>query len=432
MIDALKEYVQSGAEPEKIIEKIKRQIKDYVDGRLNDDKQLKREIYKWDIVCKWYGRDVKTKTDLTEWVKGDYYDPSSKNKKGINNLISRTAYSDWQDGIIAGERGNDAELSSAMALIRSDNFDEIVKLPINNWTNKNGQHKKIDLQIVSTYLMCHNPFDYMQVKKAEFEAARSDWKLKIGFKEYEQWLRTRKVSKNSSSFYMRTLRSAYNKVISRNQMEQTFPFRNVYTGVERTRKRAVPEDIMVRLQKLDLTHSAPLAFSRDMFIFSYCTRGMAFVDIAYLKKEDVSGGILSYVRHKTGQRLTVRIEPLIEEIIERYEPFVHNSPYLFPIITSNDPEEAFRQYQTALGYHNRKLKKLGKLTGENLHLSSYTARHSWATVARKHNVPLSVISAGMGHTSEKTTLIYLDSVENSLIDKANEEILEALCRNVSK
>lgn len=78
------------------------------------------------------------------------------------------------------------------------------------------------------------------------------------------------------------------------------------------------------------------------------------------------------------------------------------------------------------------MKKLGKLTGENLHLSSYTARHSWATVARKHNVPLSVISAGMGHTSEKTTLIYLDSVENSLIDKANEEILEALCRNVSK
>ena len=137
--------------------------------------------------------------------------------------------------------------------------------------------------------------------------------------EYEQWLRIRKVSKNSSSFYMRTLRSAYNKVISRNQMEQTFPFRNVYTGVERTRKRAVPEDIMVRLQKLDLTHSAPLAFSRDMFIFSYCTRGMAFVDIAYLKKEDVSGGILSYVRHKTGQRLTVRIEPVSYTHLDVYK-----------------------------------------------------------------------------------------------------------------
>lgn len=250
--------------------------------------------------------------------------------------------------------------------------------------------------------------------------------------EYEQWLRARKVSKNSSSFYMRTLRSAYNKVISIKQLEQTYPFRNVYTGVERTHKRAVREGIMVCLQKLDLTHSAPLAFSRDMFIFSYCTRGMAFVDIAYLKKKDINGGMLSYVRHKTGQRLIVRIEPLIEEIIKRYEPSVRNSPYLFPIITSNDPEEAFRQYQTALGYHNRKLKKLGKLTGEDLRLSSYTARHSWATVARNHNVPLSVISAGMGHTSEKTTLIYLESVENSQIDKANEGILEALCCNVSK
>lgn len=242
--------------------------------------------------------------------------------------------------------------------------------------------------------------------------------------EYEQWLRSRKVSKNSSSFYMRTLRSAYNKVISTRRLEQTYPFRSVYTGVERTRKRAVREDIMVRLQKLNLADSAPLAFSRDLFIFSYCTRGMAFVDIAYLKKEDISEGMLSYVRHKTGQRLTVRIESCIEEIIKRYESSVRNSPYIFPIITSNDPGEAYRQYQTALGYHNRKLKKLGKLTGENLRLSSYTARHSWATVARNHNVPLSIISAGMGHTSEKTTLIYLESVENSQIDKANEGILK--------
>ena len=250
--------------------------------------------------------------------------------------------------------------------------------------------------------------------------------------EYEQWLRARKVSKNSSSFYMRTLRSAYNKMVSRNQLEQTFPFQNVYTGVERTRKRAVHEDIMVRLQNLDLVHSTPLAFSRDLFIFSYCTRGMSFVDIAYLKKEDISGRMLSYVRHKTGQRLNIRIEPCIAEIIKRYEPSVRNSPYLFPIITSYDSEEAFRQYPTALGYHNRKLKKLGNLVGENLHLSSYTARHSWATVARNHNVPLPIISAGMGHTSEKTTGIYLDSIENSLIDKANEDILEALCRDVSK
>ena len=250
--------------------------------------------------------------------------------------------------------------------------------------------------------------------------------------EYEQWLRTRKVSRNSSSFYMRNLRSAYNKLVSRNLTEQTFPFRNVYTGVERTRKRAVREGAVIRLLNLDLAHSASLAFSRDLFIFSYCTRGMAFVDIAYLKKGDVSRGMLNYIRHKTGQHLTVRIEPFVEEIIKRYEPYVRNSPYLFPIITSDNPEEAFRQYQTALGYYNRKLKQLGELVGESLCLSSYTARHSWATIARNHNIPLSIISAGMGHTSEKTTLIYLDSVDGSLVDEANEEIVKALFHPVSK
>lgn len=248
---------------------------------------------------------------------------------------------------------------------------------------------------------------------------------------YEQWLR-RKVSRNSSSFYMRTLRSAYNMAVARKLTKQTFPFRNVYTGVERTRKRAVSEEVIICLQRLDLAESAPLVFSRDLFIFSYCTRGMTFVDIAYLKKENISGGVIRYVRHKTGQCIDVRIEPCIEEIIKRYESFVQGSPYVFPIITSDDPEVAFRQYQTALGYHNRKLKQLGKMVGEEWQLSSYTPRHSWATVARNHNIPLSVISAGMGHTSEKTTLIYLESINNSVIDNANGIILNALNSDVSK
>lgn len=250
--------------------------------------------------------------------------------------------------------------------------------------------------------------------------------------DYNAFLVQRGMVRNSISFYMRIMRAVYNKAVRHKFVEQSHPFTEVYTGIDRTRKRAVSESVISQLYKLKLTEDTPLALARDIFIFSYCTRGMAFVDIAYLKKENISGGMLSYVRHKTGQRLTVRIEPPIGEIIKHYEPYVRNSPYLFPIITSNDPEEAYRQYQTALGYHNRKLKKLGKLTGENLRLSSYTARHSWATVARNHNVPLSIISAGMGHTSEKTTLIYLESVENSLIDKANEGILKALCCNVSK
>ena len=243
---------------------------------------------------------------------------------------------------------------------------------------------------------------------------------------YEKWLGKRRVKKNSSSFYMRILRAAYNKAVKERLVVQTFPFSEVYTGIAKTAKRAIKEDTILKLQQLDLSGSSALALSRDMFIFSYSTRGMAFVDMAYLKKTDVTGGMITYCRHKTGQLLALRIEPCMKMILERYMSDTWESPYVFPIITSEDPELAYRQYQNGLNYHNQKLKLLGKQIGEKLPLSSYLARHSWATAARNHNVPLSVISAGMGHTSERTTLIYLDSLDNTIIDNANNRILKKL------
>lgn len=155
----------------------------------------------------------------------------------------------------------------------------------------------------------------------------------------------------------------------------------------------------------------------------YSARGMAFVDIAFLRRDDICGDWFSYVRRKTGQRLTVRIEPPMAAIINRYKN--EAGEYVFPIISA-DGQDAYRQYQTALGYHNRKLKQLAEIAGISEKLSTYTARHSWATAARRHNVPLSIISAGLGHSSERTTLIYLDSVENVALDNANHEILKCL------
>ena len=212
---------------------------------------------------------------------------------------------------------------------------------------------------------------------------------------------------------------------------QTFPFREVYTGVARTSKRAVNEETILKLQRIDLSDSPALALSRDMFVFSYCARGMAFVDMAYLKKENVDSVRITYCRHKTGQYLTLHIEPCMAVILERYGQVCPESPYLFPILTDEQPDQAYRQYRTGLNYHNRKLKRLGKLLGEPLPLSSYTPRHSWATAARNHDVPIAVISAGMGHSSERTTLIYLDSLDNAVIDNANEKILKDLNSTVS-
>ena len=188
---------------------------------------------------------------------------------------------------------------------------------------------------------------------------------------------------------------------------------------------------MARLKSLDLPVSGALPLARDLFVFSYCMRGMAFVDMAFLRKKDMRDGAIHYVRRKTGQRMTVHLEPCMREIIGRYAPRTRDTPYLFPVLTAEDPARAYAQYQVALNYYNRLLKKLASLLGLDSGLSSYTSRHSWATAARNHNVPLPVISAGMGHTSERTTQIYLSALETSVIDSANRKILASLNRCVS-
>ena len=231
---------------------------------------------------------------------------------------------------------------------------------------------------------------------------------------YNTFLIQRGVVRNTISFYMRIFRSVYNKAVTQKIIEQTFPFKNVYTGVDRTRKRAVTETVISQLLSIDLKKSKALQFARDLFIFSFYARGMAFVDIVYLKKSNIQNGYITYVRHKTGQELTIRIETRLQNIINQYEK--KDSPYLFPILNTEDENKAYSQYEIALNYYNRQLKRLSKLLEPNINLSSYTPRHTWATTARNKNVPLSIISAGMGHSSEKTTLIYLTKIDNSIID----------------
>lgn len=242
--------------------------------------------------------------------------------------------------------------------------------------------------------------------------------------DYNSFLIKRGLVRNSVSFYMRVLRAVYNKAVRQKLIEQQHPFTEVYTGIDRTRKRAVSESIIAQLHRLELEAGSPLALCRDMFIFSYCTRGMAFVDIAYLKKINLQNGMICYARRKTGQLLSIRIEPSIQRIIDRYAD--SDSPYVFPILASIDVTEAYEQYQVALNTHNRLLGRLSEMLGCGCKLTSYTSRHSWATAARNHNVPISVISQGMGHSSEQTTQIYLTMLENSVIDEANKGIISDL------
>lgn len=240
---------------------------------------------------------------------------------------------------------------------------------------------------------------------------------------YEAWMQNAGLTRNTTSFYMRILRTNYKLAVEEGLTPDRCPFRHVYCGMDKTVKRSIPLDEIRKIKRLDLSRKPGLDFARDMFMFSFCTRGMSFVDMSYLKKTDLDGGSLSYRRKKTGQLLTVEWTSQMQAIIDKYKP--NDTRYLLPIITREDGSER-RQYQNQMRKINRHLKEIARLAGLQLPLSLYYTRHSWATIARGKNVPLAVISEALGHDSETTTQIYLDSIKSSEVDKANSMILEGL------
>lgn len=239
---------------------------------------------------------------------------------------------------------------------------------------------------------------------------------------YESYLKNNGLMLNTTSFYMRILRAVYNRAIEEGLVTQSNPFKQVYTGIDKTIKRAVSLDEIKRIKNLKL-ESKSLDFARDMFMFSFYTRGMSYVDMAYLTSKNISNGMLIYQRRKTGRQLCIRWEECMQNIVDKYKD--QTGYYLLPIIkdATIDPR---KQYKYSLLYVDRNLKKIASMAQIENVLTSYVARHSWASIAKSRNVPLAVISEALGHESEETTNIYLSSLDNSLIDKANAQILKSI------
>lgn len=240
---------------------------------------------------------------------------------------------------------------------------------------------------------------------------------------YEAWHQQRGVAPNTISFYTRILRAVYNRAVEDGIIENSNPFRHVYTGIEKTVKRALPLAIIKKIKSLDLSPIPPLDYARDMFMMSFYLRGMSFIDMAYLKKSDLRNGYVTYRRRKTRQQLTIKWTSDMQHVLDKYPE--NRSDYLLPIIRISGINErcAYRN----IGYNiNRNLKQISEMLGLNFRLTMYVARHSWASAAKAKGIPLSVISEGMGHDSEITTQIYLASLGTSIVDRANAVILKSL------
>lgn len=240
---------------------------------------------------------------------------------------------------------------------------------------------------------------------------------------YESWHKRRGITLNTISFYTRILRAVYNRAVDEKAIEDRKPFRHVYTGIEKTVKRALPIVTLRKIKSLNLTDKPALGYARDMFMLSFYLRGMSFIDMAFLRKNDLKNGYITYRRRKTGQLQTIRWTKEMQAITDRYPE--NESDYLLPIIRRKGLNERCT-YRNAAYNINHNLKKIGYLAGLDIPLTLYVARHSWASAAKSKGIPLPVISEGMGHNSETTTRIYLASLDTSTIDRANNRIIRAL------
>ena len=246
---------------------------------------------------------------------------------------------------------------------------------------------------------------------------------------YQAWLWNRGVGQNTVSFYLRTLRTLHHKAVEAGQATPNDIFAHVQTTNVRTAKRAISVKDIRKIEKLDLPRGSSLDKARDMFLFSFYLRGMAFVDMAFLKKSDLKCGLVSYNRRKTHQNLNIEWIKPMQAIIDKYAEQTKDSPYMLPILTGKETSP-YTQYRKVEYNTNYNLKKIGKMIGLKIPLTTYVARHTWASIALHMNIPIATISEGMGHNSYKTTQIYLESIDVATINEANRRIIRKILKDL--
>lgn len=238
--------------------------------------------------------------------------------------------------------------------------------------------------------------------------------------EYERKLKEKGIAMNTISCYNRTLRAIYNKAAAERLVKDKKPFAEVFTGSMKTAKRSIHEECIRKLRSLDLKGEAALEMTRDIFIFAFYAMGMPFIDIAYLRKSQIDGCMLVYDRHKTGSNVRVPLTADALNIIEKYKD--RSSAYVFPILTEIREPQAYKEYCTRLNSYNRSLKILAEAACIATNLTSYTSRHSWASIAYKSDIPLHAISQALGHSRPDTTKIYIRELDDSLMRLHNDKV----------
>ena len=360
-----------------------------------------------------------------EWKDGEVFHPASTSpryaylqnvRQGLQALHRRIRLAVQK----LESQGRPYHTDAVVAACQSSQTDE---LDLQVFSRKLvGQLKRTSKHRLSeTYTSAVNSFLRFRGEQGSVRLDEIDETL---IKAYEHYLLNDcGLCRNTTSFYNRNLRAIYNRAVKQGLITDRHPFTQVYTGVDKTTKRAVSIDTIKRIKNLDLTQDAALAFARDLYMLSFNLRGISFVDMALLETKQLKNGYLTYFRQKTRQRLEIKWEKQMQEIVDRHH--VRDSRYLLPLLTENG-NDTRQQYLKVLHKVNAWLKKIGKMVECPIPLTTYTARHCWASAAYRLSIPTPSISQALGHDSEKTTRIYLSALDNKVVDEANQVVIRAV------
>ncbi|MCG8328546.1 MAG: site-specific integrase [Chitinophagales bacterium] len=243
-------------------------------------------------------------------------------------------------------------------------------------------------------------------------------------KQYESWYLGKGNSVNGLSVLMRTLRALFNRAIKQKRVEKKYyPFEDYRIKQEGTRKRAISEEDLQKIK--DFTPQTPRQRrAKDYFLLSFYLMGTSFVDLAFLQKKNIIRDRIEYKRRKTGRLHSIPIFAPVREILERYGKDKKADAFLLDVIHAEDPKQQLVNVRDELRRYNKTLKAIAKECGIEASLTSYAARHSYATIAKYKGVPTAVISEALGHKSPEVTQVYLDSFDKQVLDDYHKRVIE--------
>lgn len=287
---------------------------------------------------------------------------------------------------------------------------EVCRLKAENRINYASSHKHLLNSLLSFKKNLEIPF-------CEIDAT---W-----LKNYESFLKQQGLANNSIGIRFRTLRAVYNRAIEENLVKaECYPFKKYKVSKlhEETLKRAISKNDIKRI--MDYSTSNPsMKFSIDLFLFSYFMGGINFVDIAYLTNDNIIDNLLVYIRKKTKKQIKLPLQAIAIELINKYRQC--NNQFLFPILSAfhQTEQQKINRVRKVIKQINKQLKAIGKELGLPIDLTTYVARHSFATSLKRSGVSTSLICEALGHSSERVTQIYLDSFGNDQMDDAMKNLL---------